>query len=591
MSCVPEKSSTNLFLHHNSRGALFMGRISDKWRVHPTPNAHVHMPCYHALESRVTYRSDTPKKLVIVLASSASYQPTMAWISKSCPAIESRTLNSPNRSSCPWQPGYLVPKHTTPRNHGKKRIPRYRRVGRLRESDIGASVITQRLSKVHWTSRYAREIQDCYELSETHWYGGGETHTQVWPIETNPRVESPFVTGDFIQDPMINYGGVLEVLLACFSARDRPPYTPRSPLTLTYEWCVADNVREAHKLASRIFFSTPERSVDELMLVRPLWSTWAQFKEHVNSTIVVQFAHEIVDRGFANSSHIEIDDNWESCYGEEAFNTLKFPNPKAMVDEIKSLNLRVTAWVHPFVNYECPMFSEGLRNGYFVKDAKGQTGLSRWWQGANAGVIDVTNQHARFWWTERLEKLQKQTGLDSFKFDAGETFWLPGNPVLSGDDTLWPNVYSTKYVETCAKFGGLVETRVAHQTQKHGVFVRMLDKDSRWGHDNGLRSLIPTLLQFGIVGYPFVLPDMIGGNAYGGGVPSKQLYIRWMQANILFPAVQFSIVPWTFDDEVGVFIYTKFKRDITRTLSRMISCGLNPRLGRTIFQRLKLIPE
>ena len=46
------------------------------------------------------------------------------------------------------------------------------------------------------------------------------------------------------------------------------------------------------------------------------------------------------------------------------------------------------------------------------------------------------------------------------------------------------------------------------------IFTRLMDKDSHWGRDNGLRSLIPSVLFYGIVGYPFVLPDMIGGNAY-----------------------------------------------------------------------------
>ena len=81
----------------------------------------------------------------------------------------------------------------------------------------------------------------------------------------------------------------------------------------------------------------------------------------------------------------------------------------------------------------------------------------------------------------------------------------------------------------------------------------MLDKESRWGYDNGLQSLIPTLLHFGL-GYPFVLPDMIGGNAYGER-PTKELYIRWMQANSFMPSVQFSIVPWDYDAEVIVALY------------------------------------
>ena len=57
---------------------------------------------------------------------------------------------------------------------------------------------------------------------------------------------------------------------------------------------------------------------------------------------------------------------------------------------------------------------------------------------------------------------------------------------------------------------------------------------------------LPTL---GLLGYPFVLPDMIGGNAYNGR-PSKELFVRWAQANAFMPALQFSHLPWDYDEEV-----------------------------------------
>ncbi len=50
-------------------------------------------------------------------------------------------------------------------------------------------------------------------------------------------------------------------------------------------------------------------------------------------------------------------------------------------------------------------------------------------------------------------------------------------------------------------------------------------------------------------GYPFVLPDMIGGNGYNGR-PGRELFIRWMQANVFMPAMQFSYVPWDYDEQV-----------------------------------------
>ena len=42
----------------------------------------------------------------------------------------------------------------------------------------------------------------------------------------------------------------------------------------------------------------------------------------------------------------------------------------------------------------------------------------------------------------------------------------------------------------------------------------MLDKNSTWGYDNGLKTMIPTALHMSMLGYSFVLPDMVGGNGY-----------------------------------------------------------------------------
>ena len=41
-----------------------------------------------------------------------------------------------------------------------------------------------------------------------------------------------------------------------------------------------------------------------------------------------------------------------------------------------------------------------------------------------------------------------------------------------------------------------------------------------------------------LLGYPFCLPDMIGGNAYFGQRPDQELMVRWTQVNALMPAMQ-----------------------------------------------------
>lgn len=79
------------------------------------------------------------------------------------------------------------------------------------------------------------------------------------------------------------------------------------------------------------------------------------------------------------------------------------------------------------------------------------------------------------------------------------------------------------------------------------------------------------LLQLNMVGYPLVLPDMIGGNGYSeNGLappgstddddnddsfrdnrPSKEIFLRWLQANTFMPCLQFSYVPWDYDSDVS----------------------------------------
>lgn len=105
-------------------------------------------------------------------------------------------------------------------------------------------------------------------------------------------------------------------------------------------------------------------------------------------------------------------------------------------------------------------------------------------------------------------------------------------------------------------FGPFVEVRAGQGTQDLPIFVRFLDKDSLWTYRNGLPTLITSLLQMNLVGYGFILPDMIGGNGYQGA-PSEELFIRWLQANVFMPSLQYSYVPWDYSDE-AIEISKKF---------------------------------
>lgn len=129
--------------------------------------------------------------------------------------------------------------------------------------------------------------------------------------------------------------------------------------------------------------------------------------------------------------------------------------------------------------------------------------------------------------------------------------------MLVGNATGHPNTITADYIRTVAAFGSLTEVRAGWLTQDLPVFLRMIDKDSNWTWNNGLPTLVTTLLQLNMVGYPLVLPDMIGGNGYDNHPPDREMFIRWLQANVFMPSMQFSFVPWDYENNT-VAISKKF---------------------------------
>ena len=122
-----------------------------------------------------------------------------------------------------------------------------------------------------------------------------------------------------------------------------------------------------------------------------------------------------------------------------------------------------------FLIPECSSFLTAIDNNYFVKDQKGKPGMTSWWRGDPSGIVDFTNPAAVNWWKARLELIQTEFGIDSFKFDAGETNMIPYSAQLNGDDKLQPNLFTTKYVETVSTFGGMIEVRTGRRNQVKSI--------------------------------------------------------------------------------------------------------------------------
>ncbi|XP_042311260.1 myogenesis-regulating glycosidase [Sceloporus undulatus] len=427
-----------------------------------------------------------------------------------------------------------------------------------------------------------------------HWYGGYEMSVQHWPIRLPGCQEPvPFVTSD-VYSFRNSFGGVQErywlssraVAIKIndsvpfhlgFNATERsltfqarykdspysPPLEDQTSPELSYQICVGSDITSVHKYVAQSYFKKPLKIPSEKMFRFPIWSTWAMYKKEVDQDKILEFAQMIQKYGF-RYSHIEIDDMYMEHYGDFDFDPQKFPCVTEMFEKLKKEGLNVTVWIHPFVHKDSPNFEVGIERQFFLTETMGTLpAMVKWWNGIGA-ILDFTNPSARDWFQSQLVQLHSKYGISSFKFDAGETCYLP-NHFRTFQPLSDPSIWSRHYAQMAIPFYELAEVRVGYQSQNISCFVRIIDRDSIWGYELGLKSLIPTVLTLGLLGYPFILPDMIGGNFLPNktegavDIPNKELYIRWLELSAFMPSMQFSIPPWLYDREV-IDIALKFTR-------------------------------
>jgi len=157
--------------------------------------------------------------------------------------------------------------------------------------------------------------------------------------------------------------------------------------------------------------------------------------------------------------------------------------------------------------------------------------------------MDMTSEKAARDFRFRHEEATDGNHLDvsSYAFDAGSTAHLPRAFTLA-NGTTHPSDYTRAYARTIARVApvaDLVTMRVACGTQSLGRLVRLADKASEWGVDNGLQSMVAAAISVSLLGYPFIVTDAIGGSSSDGRLPSPELYVRWVQASVFMPTMQF----------------------------------------------------
>ncbi len=232
--------------------------------------------------------------------------------------------------------------------------------------------------------------------------------------------------------------------------------------------------------------------------------------------------------------------------GDWRFDDTYWPDPDAMIAELKELGIELMVSVWPTVDYRSENFAEMKDKGYLIRTERGFR-LSMDFQG-NTVHFDATNPAARDYVWQKAKKNYYDKGIRIFWLDEAEPEYSAydfdnfryhlGSNLQIGN--VYPLMYAKAFFEGMQKEGqeniiNLIRCAWAG-SQKYGALVWSGDIHSSWA---SLRNQLTAGLNMGIAGIPWWTTD-IGG--FHGGDPNdpefRELFIRWFQYGTYCPVMR-----------------------------------------------------
>lgn len=285
------------------------------------------------------------------------------------------------------------------------------------------------------------------------------------------------------------------------------------------------------------------------------FNTWMEFTYMQNQKGILEYAHKAIENGFKPGIFM-IDCGWAKEYGFWEFDKGTFPDPKAMVDELHSLGFTVMLWVSPFVTsvgmnflkstYD--RFSPDTYDKQYLRNKAGDVALIHWWDGYSA-ILDMRKECDRQFMKRQLDKLMTEYGIDGFKFDGGGyKLYHPSN-LMNGEpaDDHDAEALNRAWNEFGAQYT-FHEYKDTYRGGGRAVIGRLWDRFHEWEF-MGAKTIIPCTTLQGVIGHPFICPDMVGGGEWHyNHLPdfkvNQELFVRMAQISAFYPMIQYSWAPW-----------------------------------------------
>lgn len=270
---------------------------------------------------------------------------------------------------------------------------------------------------------------------------------------------------------------------------------------------------------------------------------WQCKLRYMSQDEIMEVAREYKERNLPISVIVADYFHWPN-QGDWKFDSDFWPDPKAMVEELEKMGIKLMVSIWPTVEETSENYEQMEELGYLMRSDHGK----RLGQLNVASVIDVTNPGTRCYVWDKIKKNYYDAGIRIFWLDEAEPeltgYEFSHYRYFRGSDMEVGNLYPREYArmayegmeaEGQKNIVNLLRCAWAG-SQKYGALVWSGDIDSSF---RSLRNQLAAGLNMGLSGLPWWTTDI--GGFHGGNIGDPnfhELLVRWFEFGAFCPVMR-----------------------------------------------------
>lgn len=364
---------------------------------------------------------------------------------------------------------------------------------------------------------------------------------------------------------------------------------PTRHTELKYRLCTANDMKVLHHNLTQknLWDGLKEQdiSVIKTMFDEPVW----EISGNLTDVTISNFTDSVISLGYFRLGHVLISEQWQEFIGDFEMNEERFKGLNDTINVLHRRGFRISLTVQPFVSTESQNFKDLVKRKLLIYERstdRSIPALTRFKHAPSVGVLDPTNVEMVPWLMQKLEKTIKKYLIDSFFLEFGTAFDMPRFyeckiPLLN------PDHFKTIFMSRIRESLNLISVSGAISVPHPPSFLDLPKVNSSW---SGLQTVITSALNYGIIGYPFIMPGAVGGDYVTDEngtmlyenttpLPDKELYIRWLQLATFLPVIRFTHLPSDYKDdeltEIAKELANVRMKTVTPVLKKYLSDAMN----------------